>query len=180
MCEREGERERDTRAHTHTSFVVFVGEFAQVIVLYARTYTHVIYCGIRCASDLNYTHTQLWDKRPNQRARGSPDPPGRPPPRRPPRTVAHPRGGSKVTNRRAVLDLAANSHASQRVLGGASRPVWRGRLPGSPWAGSRPRAGRRGQSHTRGGGPKSRTVTRIIMMLACLSGKRPAKCTSTV
>jgi len=156
VCEREGERERDTRAHTHTSFVVFVGEFAQVIVLYARTYTHVIYCGIRCASDLNYTHTQLWDKRPNQRARGSPDPPGAPAPaaadsrtpaggvqshepgrrfglsrkfarvparfgggvaarlagaapriplgglptpRRPPRTVAHPRGGPKVTNR---------------------------------------------------------------------------------
>ncbi len=58
MCEREGERERDTRAHTHTSFIVFVGEFAQVIVLYARTYAHVIYCGIRCASDLNYTHTR--------------------------------------------------------------------------------------------------------------------------
>ena len=31
--------------------------------------------------------------------------------------------GPKVTNRRAVLDLAANSHASKRDPGGASRPA---------------------------------------------------------
>jgi len=61
-----------------------------------------------------------------------------PPPRGPPRTVRPPRGGPKVTNRRAIFDLAANSDASLRVLGCASRPApgpppryrWRRRLPG--------------------------------------------------
>ena len=37
-------------------------------------------------------------------------------------------------------------------------PPWRRRLPGPPPAVSRPRTGRRGRSHSRGGGPKSRTV----------------------
>ena len=36
---------------------------------------------------------------------------GLPPPRWPPRTVGQPRGGPKVTNRRAIFDLAANSDA---------------------------------------------------------------------
>jgi hypothetical protein len=44
-----------------------------------------------------------------------------PPPRGPPRTVRPPRGGAKVTNRRAIFDLAANSDASKRVLGAPSR-----------------------------------------------------------
>ena len=60
---------------------------------------------------------------------GSPDPPGRAPAAAlAPRTAQLPRGGPKVTNRRAVLDLAANSHASKRVSGLASRPA-RGPAP---------------------------------------------------
>jgi len=47
-------------------------------------------------------------------------------------------------------------------------PPWRRRLPGPPPAVSRPRAGRRGRSDSRGGGPKSRT-TRAAMPRHSLS-----------
>ena len=49
-----------------------------------------------------------------------------PPPRGPPGPVGQPRGRPKVTHRRAIFDLAANSDAAKRVLGAPSRPHRRG------------------------------------------------------
>ncbi len=114
MCEREGERER-----------------------YARTYTHVIYCGIRCASDLNYTHTRNFGTSAPTKEHASPRTPlgGLPPPRRPPRTVAHPRVGPKVTNRHSDHHDACLSFGQEACS--VHKHCVMLRTPGGPWSSRR-------------------------------------------